>query len=402
MRRLLCWATRLYPPGWRERYGAEFEALLEDTPLQRADVWDVLRGALIMRMTKVNFVAIAAAFAVAGALIAGIATLVRFTGYTSTGTIAVQAADASKDTAQFDLQRAMQRALSRGSLAEMIQRPALNLYQSERTRLPLEDVIEKMRHDTMIRFVGFEGGRLTASVSFRYADAQVAQRTTEALMERLRAELVKQAPIQVIGQASPGEPTLSGERWKVIARGALAGLVAGLLFGGVWNLVRNRGRWSLRRIAGFALAGTVIGFGIGIRIPDKFVSTAVLHTSGAADVRTILSDENLAEIARAEGLAIAEMKAGIRVIKMGRSGAYEISFHDRDPVKAQHVTRALIGAWLKAGLAGQAATVTEVLDPPSVPASAYSPNRLVITMMGTFAGLLLGFAASRFRRPVVV
>ena len=68
---------------------------------------------------------------------------------------------------------------------------------------------------------------------------------------------------------------------------------------------------------------------------------------------------------------------------------------------AQHVTRALIAAWIASGSAGPSATVTEVLDPPTIPASAYSPNRLVITLMGTFAGLLLGFAASRFRRPEV-
>lgn len=402
MRRLLWWATRVYPPAWRERYGAEFEALLEDAALQRGDVWDVLRGAFIMRMTKVNLVTIAAACALAGALIAGVTTLVRFTGYTSTGTIAVQAADSSQATAQFDLRRAMQRALSRGSLAEIIQRPALKLYPSERTRLPLEDVIEQMRHDTMIRFVGFESGRLTASVSFRYADATLAQRTTEALMERLRTEFAKQAQLQVIGQAAPGEPTLSGKRWKLVGMGALAGLAAGLLLGALWSMVRNRERWNLRRIAGFAIAGTVIGFLVGMRVPDVFISTAVLNTSQPADVHAILSEEHLAGIAQRQGIALKEMKAGIHVSKMSEGTAYLISYENHDPVKAQHVTRELISMWLQTGLASGAPTVTEVLDAPSMPASPISPNRLTITLLGTCAGLLLGLAASRFRRPPVL
>ena len=43
MNRLL---PRLYPVSWRERYGAEFEALLEERPLGPFDVGDVVLGAL--------------------------------------------------------------------------------------------------------------------------------------------------------------------------------------------------------------------------------------------------------------------------------------------------------------------------------------------------------------------
>jgi uncharacterized protein involved in exopolysaccharide biosynthesis len=257
-----------------------------------------------------------------------------------------------------------------------------------------------MRRDTTIRFLGSEGGRLTASVSFRYPEAQAAQHTTEALMERLRAELVELAPVQVVGQAAPSEPTLSGKRAKLVGVGALVGLVAGLLIGGIWNLATHRDRWNFRCIAAFAVLGSVIGFGVGVRVPDMFVSTAVLHSSGEADVRSILSDEHLSEIAAKEQLTVAEIRGALRVVRAS-DRAYQISVQLHDPVKAQHVTRAVIDTWLKAGLTAQTATVTEVLDPASLPASAYSPNRLVITLLGTFAGLLLGLAASRFRRPVL-
>lgn len=40
------WLLRLYPSGWRDRYGDEFEALLEDYPLTPFALVDVLVGAL--------------------------------------------------------------------------------------------------------------------------------------------------------------------------------------------------------------------------------------------------------------------------------------------------------------------------------------------------------------------
>ncbi len=38
---------RLYPRHWRARYGAELEAVLEQTPATPAAVLDVLRGAAL-------------------------------------------------------------------------------------------------------------------------------------------------------------------------------------------------------------------------------------------------------------------------------------------------------------------------------------------------------------------
>ena len=40
------WLVRLYPPGWRERYGEEFEALLEQCLHGPMDVLDIVLGAL--------------------------------------------------------------------------------------------------------------------------------------------------------------------------------------------------------------------------------------------------------------------------------------------------------------------------------------------------------------------
>jgi Gram-negative bacterial TonB protein C-terminal len=52
MRALIRWAARLYPEAWRERYAAEFDALLEDISPSLVDLCDVLCGALRARLTS--------------------------------------------------------------------------------------------------------------------------------------------------------------------------------------------------------------------------------------------------------------------------------------------------------------------------------------------------------------
>jgi hypothetical protein len=51
MKHLARCLARLYPRRWRARYGGEFEALLEDANLTWGDLFDVLSGALRMRLS---------------------------------------------------------------------------------------------------------------------------------------------------------------------------------------------------------------------------------------------------------------------------------------------------------------------------------------------------------------
>lgn len=44
------WLIRLYPRHWRERYGAELEALLEDAPPGARDVADLIWSAMLLRL----------------------------------------------------------------------------------------------------------------------------------------------------------------------------------------------------------------------------------------------------------------------------------------------------------------------------------------------------------------
>ena len=50
MKRHLLLAARLYPRAWRERYGAEFEALVEDVRPTWRNVADIYAGALKTHM----------------------------------------------------------------------------------------------------------------------------------------------------------------------------------------------------------------------------------------------------------------------------------------------------------------------------------------------------------------
>lgn len=51
MRTIIRWAARFYPPAWRNRYAAEFDALLDDISPSFRDVCDVLGDALRARLT---------------------------------------------------------------------------------------------------------------------------------------------------------------------------------------------------------------------------------------------------------------------------------------------------------------------------------------------------------------
>lgn len=50
MRRLAHWLVSLYPKAWKQRYGEEFHALLDDCSPDRLKVAGIVKGALVMRI----------------------------------------------------------------------------------------------------------------------------------------------------------------------------------------------------------------------------------------------------------------------------------------------------------------------------------------------------------------
>ena len=52
MKRLIRLMAKLYPEAWRERYGEEFEALLDEVGVTGRIAVDVLKGAILMQIQR--------------------------------------------------------------------------------------------------------------------------------------------------------------------------------------------------------------------------------------------------------------------------------------------------------------------------------------------------------------
>jgi hypothetical protein len=68
MNRVARWIARLYPPVWRERYGDEFAALLEESGVTWRTAIDVAESALMMRVRSSSFWIIAPCLSALGAV----------------------------------------------------------------------------------------------------------------------------------------------------------------------------------------------------------------------------------------------------------------------------------------------------------------------------------------------
>jgi hypothetical protein len=427
MKTLVRWAARLYPVAWRERYGGEMAALLEDVGPRGGDLWDIVRGALSMQMMSLSFWKILAGCALAGVLAAGIWSATLPERYVSTAvmriSLAPQAAagdtDVEGNAALRHLQRLQQAALSRSSLSAIIQQQGL--YSSERKTLPLEDIVEQMRsRDIRIRPTNAAGVPAFA-VEYRNENPAAAQATVRAIVTSLVEQnlQVSMRPgnagtnVEVLDPASlPSQPD-GPNRLRVIGNGLGAGLTLGLVCGMIWSILRRKERWSLERIGVFAAAGMALGVTVAFLIPDQFISTAVLRTADGSKLQDtitqVLSDDSLAAIVRQDHLFSRElsrssmndvtrkMRDEIRVqpvhVAWSNRTAFIVSFRYSDRYVAQLVTRELVTRFMSPH------SPTEVLDPASYPQAPSSPNRLVIAGLGTVGGILLGLAASRFRRP---
>ena len=196
MKQLVRLLIRLYPANWRERYGEEFEALLEDSSPDRRAILDLLKGAIKMQLSIPAFPKLALVLSIAG-ILTGLAISFAFRPvYVSEAEMRVgeaflsSAPSAVHSNPREHLMRMEQEILSRTSLKNIIQDPRLDLYPEERASMPLEDVIEKMRKEG-IRIRIDAAGRigvddLAFSVGFAYPDRLKAQHTVQALITRFQ------------------------------------------------------------------------------------------------------------------------------------------------------------------------------------------------------------------------
>ena len=182
-RRLIQWAARFYPPSWRERYGEEFAATVEDMPAPGwAGVWDVWKGAMAMQVRyspKVKWTA--AIFALVGLALGWGVSLRIPDVYISASTL--RATNGDPDV----LDQSLRRVLSRKRLVALIERHGL--YKAERARSPLEDVIEKMSKSVHVsRLAGKDTTKGDFTVGFANEDSVVARRVADDLVAALIEE----------------------------------------------------------------------------------------------------------------------------------------------------------------------------------------------------------------------
>jgi len=257
MKRWIRLAAKLYPSGWRQRYGAEFEALLDDSRSDWRDAMDVLWGAMRMQMSIWSYRNMALACGLAGLILAaGLAFQIpdRYVSRSSVhmiwNTINENASETplhGDDAWNGKMKRLVGDAFSRGSLASIVQRPDLDLYRKDRMSKPLEDVIGQMKEkDIRIDLVNSNSHALNFVVSFSYPDPVVAQKTASALVTKLvdanlalavkAADRKTAASLDILDPASlPRNPTYPN-RWSI----ALVGMIAGVLAGLVAAMVRRK------------------------------------------------------------------------------------------------------------------------------------------------------------------
>jgi LPS O-antigen subunit length determinant protein (WzzB/FepE family) len=204
MRQLIRWTTRLYPAPWRDRYGAELDALVEDIQPQWKDLFNVLLGALRMQMTTWNSMKLVSAVALAGALAAGVFAFRIPERYVSTAVMRI----APAGQADSDPQRTLDR----------LQQKANQLLSRDKA--------------LRIRLVQAQGGRGPAFViSCEYPDKLKAQAVVSELVSSFATEKI----LEVVDLPSLPQRPVFPNRPMIVAAGLLGGAVLGLLAVLVWR-----------------------------------------------------------------------------------------------------------------------------------------------------------------------
>jgi uncharacterized protein involved in exopolysaccharide biosynthesis len=189
----------------------------------------------------------AAATGAAGAVVGALISFAIPSRYVSTATLRVSAADGRDTPDRGALEQIGQRmieVLSRRSLAELIQRPDLDLYRSERASRPLEEIVAGMRNrDLRIEplDVGPASGRTTAfSIAFEYPDPEKARAVVQSLISKFVEGRDSPRYLEVIDEPSlPQTPSFPA---RMLAAGS--GLLIGIILGPIAQVLRRRKPYS--------------------------------------------------------------------------------------------------------------------------------------------------------------
>jgi uncharacterized protein involved in exopolysaccharide biosynthesis len=167
-------------------------------------------------------------------------------------------------------------------------------------------------------------------------------------------------------------------------------------------------------VASFAVIGALVAGLVAFRIPSEYASSAVLHLQAAesrTEVKKLLQDtltqSALEDLITKEKLydyqgdsdvrsiynVVYRLRQAITVQRLhtaanSEATTLEITFADRDSVKAQRVAEKLISLIVEGSLAQQPHGFARIFvpAPPNFPRSPAWPNRWLITALGCTAG----------------
>jgi hypothetical protein len=213
MKRLFRLAVRLYPTSWRERYGREFDVLLEDLKPGWGELFDIVRGAITMQIKTLGTVP--AVCALAGAIVGAAIAMQTPTVFASSATIRFSD-DLSDHPAQIEPARAQKLQTVLGKVLAT---------SSDEERRSTTVVVRDNR---------------TVKLTYLDRDPAKGQRTVEKLAAAITAELAESS------RDVPQRPTPMRPGYPMkIASGGGVGLIAGsiaLLF------LRSRRRSGTRGV----------------------------------------------------------------------------------------------------------------------------------------------------------
>jgi capsular polysaccharide biosynthesis protein len=438
MSRLIRFIARLYPRSWRQRYGAEFDALLEDVRPDGPTVANVLTGALVMHIrTWKSWKILGVAAMFGAAVVAGLFAAIP-KSYVSKAVVKVGAQGDRADT--IDAINALAMDLeSRGSLTSVI--TTYNLYLRERSRMPLEDVLEEMKRNIIIEPLGANVPAFR--ISFNYGDPKAAQKVTQALVAGFMAENFRQprdVTLQLLDAASlpqsstRSNPVILGfgvacflvmwgalSAWRSVStrRYAAAGSTISSSEspgGGAAELTPppfrkhlRRNSWKILAAVALLIAVAALSFKLAtssyeskavVRVLPPASPQAIFALAQSVEDRfslsRIITTYNLYPGERASllgGDVTEQMKKHIRIepVSPGSKNVagFLIRFSYPDPFIAQKVTQELASQFVDASSDGSAGATLSVLDPASLP----TPGLFFVEPgfnIGLFCGLPLG------------
>jgi hypothetical protein len=192
MKPVLKWLILLYPKSWRNRYGNEFGAFLDEVPPTWHALFDVLGGALKMQMRSGNFWK-AAGIAALAALLAGVTFGALAGQYRSEAVIRPAKTQLNAETTTI---------LGRANLTRLILRE--KLYEKDRARVPLEELALRLRSSVLIWSERKDGPmRIRVYIPDPAQAQRAAQGIADAFVDAKAAALVDPANLPTYPNRPP-------------------------------------------------------------------------------------------------------------------------------------------------------------------------------------------------------